>query len=191
MAKLIWLALLLWLIGCASPSTSALTNPILGAQTEIPPPPQAPSATTGSMAQATEATENLTLSNPQVQETARARALVPTRTREPSPTPSATPPYKLVWNVFALFLFSGVPIADLNATEIEEREKRRIYNTCMSCHMNGNISGSKTILSYSRALFGLPDGTRPLLHETTFEQEVNLTMEWKRESLTWRTLQRF
>jgi hypothetical protein len=68
-----------------------------------------------------------------------------------------------------------------------------IPDLCQACHSEDlpalNSGNTRSILSYSRDKFPLPDQTRPVLHPTTWEDEACLVMTWKRSHVTWQALE--
>ena len=72
-----------------------------------------------------------------------------------------------------------------------------IPDICKGCHFNvpgvldsGDLHDSvKTILSYSRINFPLPDRQRPVLLATTWSDEAQKVVNWKITNITWKSLQ--
>ncbi|HRQ41577.1 MAG TPA: hypothetical protein PLD25_26965 [Chloroflexota bacterium] len=64
-------------------------------------------------------------------------------------------------------------------------------DVCAGCHTDAGlgIMGIKSILSYSRARFPLPNGQRPILSVTTPEYEVEAVITWKTQQESWQRLQ--
>lgn len=91
---------------------------------------------------------------------------------------------------FPVFGFHPVDFSNLDSGEAEER-KAVTLSTCRSCHEDHfqGIVGLRSILSYSRARFPLPDQQRLVLTETTPTLEAQVTIMWKLQHGTWKTLQ--
>jgi hypothetical protein len=67
-----------------------------------------------------------------------------------------------------------------------------IPDLCRACHTEDplaiNAGNTRSILSYSRDKFALPDQARPVLHPTTWEDEARSVIEWKHSHKTWELL---
>jgi hypothetical protein len=92
-------------------------------------------------------------------------------------------------DLFMLFMGHG----DVFSGEHGPNLQAAIPAICKACHSedgalidSGNLL---SVISYSRDRFPLPDGTRPVLHPTTWEDEARLVMAWKRDHVTWQALQ--
>jgi hypothetical protein len=59
-----------------------------------------------------------------------------------------------------------------------------IPEICKACH----FEYPRSIISYSRDPFSLPDGSRPVLIATTLGDEAQVVIGWKRNHPTWQTL---
>jgi hypothetical protein len=94
--------------------------------------------------------------------------------------------FKLKTDFFNLFSSHG------DMFEFDEIYESTIPATCKACHVNipavsdrGNAQG---ILSYSRAIFPLPDNRQPVLSATTWTDEAVTVIQWKMNHLTWQSL---
>lgn len=91
--------------------------------------------------------------------------------------------------LFMLFMGHGdvfeIPgIQDLRAT---------IPQICRGCHFhdlsNPNSDNTRSIISYSRQPFSLPDNIQPILFATTWTDEAQTVIEWKLNHETWQSLE--
>jgi hypothetical protein len=94
--------------------------------------------------------------------------------------------FKLKTGFFNLFSSHG------DMFEFDEIYESTVPTTCKACHVNipavsdrGNAQG---ILSYSRAIFPLPDNRQPVLSATTWTDEAVTVIQWKMNHLTWQSL---
>jgi hypothetical protein len=94
--------------------------------------------------------------------------------------------FKLKTDFFTLFSSHGDIFAH------GEIYKATVPAHCKACHVNhpsvsdgGNAQG---ILSYSRALFPLPDNEQPILFATTLMDESETVINWKLNHRTWKAL---
>jgi hypothetical protein len=94
--------------------------------------------------------------------------------------------FKLKTGFFNLFSSHG------DMFQFDEIYESTIPATCKACHVNipavsdrGNAQG---ILSYSRAIFPLPDNRQPVLSATTCTDEAVTVIQWKMNHLTWQSL---
>lgn len=102
---------------------------------------------------------------------------------------------RLNTDLFLLFLSHG------DVFEIEQGPglQATIPDICKSCHLNipGVVDSGdmqdllQTILSYSRAVFPLPDNQRPVLLATTWTDEAQTVIQWKMDHPTWQALRSF
>jgi hypothetical protein len=75
----------------------------------------------------------------------------------------------------------------------------KIPAICKSCHLNipGVLDSGdmrdllQTIVSYSRAIFPLPDNQKPVLFATNWADEAQTVINWKVDHLTWKSLKAF
>ena len=69
----------------------------------------------------------------------------------------------------------------------------QIPEICKACHSeepyNFSSGNTKSIISYSRLPFSLPDNEQPILFPTTVKDEAQTVIEWKRKHATWTFLQ--
>lgn len=67
-----------------------------------------------------------------------------------------------------------------------------IPELCTGCHFEyppiPNSGNTRSIISYSRQPFSLPDNRRPILFATTLEDEAQTVIEWKLDHETWQAL---
>lgn len=84
---------------------------------------------------------------------------------------------------FILFLSHGIDLF-----ESDHVMEAQIPGVCTACH-GGEVYGTQSIISYSRARFPLPDQKRPVLSETTPEVEAQTSIAWKLNHPTWKSLQ--
>jgi hypothetical protein len=91
--------------------------------------------------------------------------------------------------LFMLFMSHGdvfaIPdLPDLRAT---------IPEICKSCHFHDlsalNFGNTRSIISYSRQPFPLPDKSKPVLFPTTVDEEAQTVIEWKHQHQTWKALE--
>lgn len=68
-------------------------------------------------------------------------------------------------------------------------EKAEIPDRCIACHIKGLGTDVRSILSYSRQRFPLPDQQYPVLIETRPELEAQAVIAWKMEQENWQALQ--
>lgn len=84
---------------------------------------------------------------------------------------------------FPLFQSHGNDPFEFNRTvEVQ------IPELCTGCH-GGQVYGTQSIISYSRARFPLPDQKQPILSETTPDIEVQMIITWKLNHPSWRSLE--
>jgi hypothetical protein len=92
-------------------------------------------------------------------------------------------------DIFMLFMghgdvFESPDIPDLRAT---------IPGICKACHFhdlsNPNSDNTRSIISYSRQPFSLPDNIQPILFATTWTDEAQTVIEWKLNHKTWKSLE--
>ena len=92
-------------------------------------------------------------------------------------------------DLFMLFMSHGDVF---ERPELPAREAR-IPDICKACHERDASSFRSgytlSIISYSRQPFPLPDNERPILFATTVVNEQQAVIAWKREHITWRSLQ--
>ena len=87
-----------------------------------------------------------------------------------------------------LFNFPGIDFSEVDVDEVYYSQVVTM-STCPVCHEIQGLSGTSTMLSYSRIRFPLPAGpARPTLSETTLAQETQATIAWKREQASWKAL---
>lgn len=90
---------------------------------------------------------------------------------------------------FMLFMSHG----DVFESSMPELQAT-IPQICKACHVEYppilNSGNTKSIISYSRQSFPLPDNERPVLFATTLLQEAETVIEWKRGHATWKLLER-
>lgn len=69
-------------------------------------------------------------------------------------------------------------------------QEAKIPSACTGCHIDElqGISGTTSILSYSRKRFPLPGNENPTLVETTPELEAQMVITWKQNHQTWQVL---
>ena len=69
-----------------------------------------------------------------------------------------------------------------------------IPQICKACHSEHppipNSGNTRSIISYSRQPFPLPDNEKPVLFATTAMQEAQAVIQWKQNHVTWKTLER-
>jgi hypothetical protein len=94
--------------------------------------------------------------------------------------------FKLKTDFFTLFSSHGDMFA------FGEIYKATVPENCKACHANnpavsdgGNARG---ILSYSRAIFPLPDNEQPVLGATSWDDEAQTVIQWKLNHRTWQAL---
>ncbi|HSK89000.1 MAG TPA: hypothetical protein VK880_11615 [Anaerolineales bacterium] len=96
---------------------------------------------------------------------------------------------ELKTDLFLLFMSHGDVFEDPNIPEL----KATIPEICKACHVEyppiPNSGNTRSIISYSRHPFPLPDGGRPVLSETTSADEAQTVIEWKLDHQTWRSLE--
>ncbi len=68
-------------------------------------------------------------------------------------------------------------------------EKAEIPDRCIACHIKGLGIDARSILSYSRQRFPLPEQQYPVLIETRPELEAQAVIAWKMEQENWQALQ--
>jgi hypothetical protein len=68
-----------------------------------------------------------------------------------------------------------------------------IPDICKSCHFHdltlSNATTTRSIISYSRFPFPLPNNEQPILFATTVMDEAQTVIEWKRNHATWKSLE--
>lgn len=93
--------------------------------------------------------------------------------------------------LFMLFMGHG------DVFNIPDRTHLRaaIPDICKACHFEflpvPHSGATRSIISYSRHPFSLPDNSRPVLFATTVEDEAQTVKVWKRDHATWRALESF
>ena len=91
-------------------------------------------------------------------------------------------------DLFMLFMSHG----DVFEHAMPE-SRASIPQICKACHFEDsfvlNSGDTKTIISYSRQPFPLPDKQQPVLSATTLSKEAQTVIEWKRKHLTWKSLE--
>ena len=94
-------------------------------------------------------------------------------------------------DLFLLFMSHGDVFENPDISEL----RATIPAICKACHSEYppiyNSGNTHSIISYSRDRFPLPDQTQPVLHPTTWEDEADLVITWKRSHVTGRTLESF
>ena len=89
---------------------------------------------------------------------------------------------------FMLFMSHG----DVFENQVPEL-RAAIPEICKACHFEyppiPKSGNTKSILSYSRQLFNLPDNKAPILFATTPVAEARAVIEWKRAHLTWKSVE--
>lgn len=92
-------------------------------------------------------------------------------------------------NTFMLFMSHGDVFVNPDIPELEVT----IPQICTGCHFedppfpkSGNI---KSIISYSRQPFALPDNQKPTLFPTTLADEARTVITWKQNHETWKALE--
>lgn len=92
-------------------------------------------------------------------------------------------------DLFMLFMghgdvFESPDIPELRAT---------IPGICKACHFHDpsipNSADTGSIISYSRQPFALPDNAQPSLFPTTVAEEAQTVIQWKRDHVTWKSLE--
>jgi hypothetical protein len=72
-------------------------------------------------------------------------------------------------------------------------ERAAIPQICKACHFEDppipDSGNTRSIISYSRQPFALPENESPVLFATTVTQEARTVIQWKRNHGTWITLQ--
>jgi len=92
-------------------------------------------------------------------------------------------------DIFLLFMSHGdvFEMPDLPAL------KATIPHICTGCHFEHpplpNPGNTQSIISYSRYNFPLPENGRPSLFATTWSDEAQTVIQWKRNHETWGSLQ--
>ncbi len=91
---------------------------------------------------------------------------------------------------FILFRSQGFDWFGSNSEEAEHGRFATL-RTCTACHIEQvlGITGAKSILSYSRQRFPLPDQQQPVLMETTPGLEAQAVISWKLKQGNWQALQ--
>ncbi|HSB00469.1 MAG TPA: hypothetical protein VLE49_07455 [Anaerolineales bacterium] len=92
-------------------------------------------------------------------------------------------------DLFMLFMSHGDVFEKPDIPELQVT----IPGICTTCHFH-NLAISKpnntrSIISYSRQPFSLPDNSQPVLRATTWENEAQTVIEWKHGHTTWQTLE--
>jgi hypothetical protein len=93
-------------------------------------------------------------------------------------------------DLFMLFMSHG----DVFESPGMPDQQAAIPQICKACHSEHppipNSGNTKSIISYSRQPFPLPDNQKPVLFATTVLQEARTVMQWKQNHVTWKTLER-
>jgi hypothetical protein len=91
--------------------------------------------------------------------------------------------------LFMLFMSHGDVFEEPGIPDL----KVTIPKICTTCHFHdsatSNDENTHSIISYSRQPFSLPNNERPVLHATTWADEAQMVIEWKRGHVTWQTLE--
>lgn len=107
--------------------------------------------------------------------------------------------YEFRLNRFLLFnrMSGGLHISDkefilfqshaIDLFELDHISEVQIPEFCTGCH-GGEVYGTQSVISYSRARFPLSDKKQPVLSETTPEIEAQTVITWKLNHQTWQSL---
>jgi hypothetical protein len=91
-------------------------------------------------------------------------------------------------DLIMLFMSHG-DVFEYSAAEL----RVTIPNICKACHFEHppipNSGSTRSIISYFRQPFSLPDNTQPVLFATTLKDEAQTVMQWKRNHVTWKSLE--
>ena len=91
-------------------------------------------------------------------------------------------------DLFMLFMGHG----DLFEKDHGPELQATIPEICKSCHFEfpptPNSGNTRSIISYSRQPFSLPDNSQPVLFPTTVEAEAQIVITWKLNHKTWQSL---
>ena len=93
-------------------------------------------------------------------------------------------------DLFMLFMSHG----DVFESPDMPDQQAAIPQICKACHSEHppipNSGNTGSIISYSRQPFPLPDNEKPVLFATTVMQEAQTIIQWKKNHVTWKTLER-
>jgi hypothetical protein len=71
--------------------------------------------------------------------------------------------------------------------------KATIPEICRACHFEDppipKSGNTRSIISYSRQSFSLPDNSQPILFATSLEDEAQTVIKWKFNHETWKALE--
>jgi hypothetical protein len=91
-------------------------------------------------------------------------------------------------NLFMLFMGHGDVFQNPDIPELQAT----IPDICEACHSEYpptlNAGTTRSILSYSREKFPLPDNKQPVLFPTTLAEEAQTVIQWKLDHETWKSL---
>ncbi len=92
-------------------------------------------------------------------------------------------------DVFLLFMSHGDVFENPDIPELKDT----IPKICSACHFEyppiPNSGNTRSIISYSRQPFSLPDNGQPILFPTTSAAEAQTVINWKLHHETWRSLE--
>ena len=92
-------------------------------------------------------------------------------------------------DLFILFMGHGDVFEIPNTPD----QRATIPGICKACHFhelsNPNSDNTRSIISYSRQPFSLPDNIQPILFATTLEDEAQTVIEWKLNHETWQSIE--
>ncbi len=92
-------------------------------------------------------------------------------------------------NLFLLFMSHG----DIFESDHGPELQATIPEICKACHFEyppiPSSGNTRSIISYSRQPFSLPDNKQPVLFATTLEQEAQTVIQWKLKHETWKSLE--
>lgn len=96
---------------------------------------------------------------------------------------------ELKTEIFMLFMGHGDVFENPDIPEL----KAAIPGICTACHFNNSAfpksENTRSIISYSREPFSLPDNEKPILSATTWADEAQVVIDWKLSHATWQTLE--